>query len=279
MPLSLTCECGQHFEAPEADAGGGVPCPHCGRVLTVSKPKPPFDEEFLPWGPGPTVTSGKAIASLVLGVLFVFACLSGVPAILLGRRALNDIHRSGGRLRGRKMAIAGIVLGVIGCLFTVSLFLPAVRSAARRPGGRSASTTSSRSASLCTTTTTTYGSLPPAAITDKDGRPLLSWRVAILPFLDRSSLYAKFHLDEPWDSPHNLSLLDAMPNVYACPSDRDPETGDDRLPGRGRSRHGLQPGLHAVAVPDFTDGICTPSSSASAARASPGPSPMTSPSA
>jgi len=56
---------------------------------------------------------------------------------------------------------------------------------------------------------------PPAAIRTKDGKPLLSWRVAILPFLEQKALYDKFHLDEPWDSPHNKTLLKEMPEVYA----------------------------------------------------------------
>jgi len=55
---------------------------------------------------------------------------------------------------------------------------------------------------------------PPAAIR-KDGEPLLSWRVALLPYLNQKALYDKFHLDEPWDSLHNKSLLDQMPVVYA----------------------------------------------------------------
>jgi RNA polymerase sigma factor (sigma-70 family) len=58
-----------------------------------------------------------------------------------------------------------------------------------------------------------YGYFP-ANITSKDGKPLLSWRVAILPFLEEDSLYKQFKLDEPWDSEHNLKLLPQMPNVY-----------------------------------------------------------------
>jgi hypothetical protein len=58
----------------------------------------------------------------------------------------------------------------------------------------------------------TYGQ-PPADILDKDGRPLLSWRVQILPFL-AGRLYGEFHMDEPWDSPHNLALVAKMPSVY-----------------------------------------------------------------
>jgi prepilin-type processing-associated H-X9-DG protein len=60
--------------------------------------------------------------------------------------------------------------------------------------------------------------LPPAAIRSEDGKPLLSWRVAILPFIEQQALYEEFHLDEPWDSDHNKALISKMPNVYACPS-------------------------------------------------------------
>jgi hypothetical protein len=62
------------------------------------------------------------------------------------------------------------------------------------------------------------GSFPKAAISDSQGRPGLSWRVAILPFLGERELYAKFKLDEPWDSEHNKPLLAEMPEVFICPS-------------------------------------------------------------
>lgn len=58
---------------------------------------------------------------------------------------------------------------------------------------------------------------PPAAISDKDGKPLLSWRVAILPHIDELDLYKQFHLDESWDSPHNRALIEKMPAIYADP--------------------------------------------------------------
>jgi len=54
-----------------------------------------------------------------------------------------------------------------------------------------------------------YKKLPPAR--SKSG---LSWRVAILPYIDQDALYRRFHLDEPWDSPHNIKLLDEMPEIY-----------------------------------------------------------------
>jgi hypothetical protein len=58
------------------------------------------------------------------------------------------------------------------------------------------------------------GRFPPAALR-KDGKALLSWRVALLPFVDQLALYKRFHLDEPWDSDHNKTLLQEMPNIYA----------------------------------------------------------------
>lgn len=58
------------------------------------------------------------------------------------------------------------------------------------------------------------GALPPQALTDKAGKRLLSWRVLLLPYLEEQELYQQFHLDEAWDSPHNLALLEKMPALY-----------------------------------------------------------------
>jgi prepilin-type processing-associated H-X9-DG protein len=66
------------------------------------------------------------------------------------------------------------------------------------------------------------GRFPPAASRDRDGRPLLSWRVLLLPYVEEEALYKQFHLDEPWDSPHNLALLPKMPRTYKAPADAVP---------------------------------------------------------
>ncbi len=60
----------------------------------------------------------------------------------------------------------------------------------------------------------THKRFPPPAICDARGKPLLSWRVALLPFLEAGPLFKQFKLDEPWDSAHNRKLLEKMPNVY-----------------------------------------------------------------
>jgi hypothetical protein len=64
-----------------------------------------------------------------------------------------------------------------------------------------------------------YGAFPPAYIADESGRPMHSWRVLILPFLERSHLYAEYRFDEPWDGPNNRRLADRMPPAYRCPSE------------------------------------------------------------
>lgn len=62
----------------------------------------------------------------------------------------------------------------------------------------------------------TYGAFP-AAIADKGGKQGLSWRVAVLPYIEQENLYKQFKLDEPWDSEHNKKLIPLMPKVLAAP--------------------------------------------------------------
>jgi prepilin-type processing-associated H-X9-DG protein len=64
----------------------------------------------------------------------------------------------------------------------------------------------------------THGAFPPAAVCDKTGKPMLSWRVLILPYIEQDQLYKEFKLDEPWDSDHNKKLIARMPRTYALPT-------------------------------------------------------------
>ncbi len=50
----------------------------------------------------------------------------------------------------------------------------------------------------------------------------LSWRVRLLPHLEQDWLFSKFKLDEPWDSPDNIKLLEFMPREYSIPGCDDP---------------------------------------------------------
>lgn len=58
----------------------------------------------------------------------------------------------------------------------------------------------------------------PNNVYDEDGKPLLSWRVQLLPYLEAGNLYDEFRLDEPWDSAHNRKLIERMPDFLISPS-------------------------------------------------------------
>jgi hypothetical protein len=95
--------------------------------------------------------------------------------------------------------------------------------------------------------------MPDRAIRDKDGKPLLSWRVMMLPDLEGTPLFKQFHLDEPWDSEHNRKLIEKMPDVY-----RSPDTGSQH-PGRTRylvpvGENLYFPPDHPIKLRDVLDG-------------------------
>lgn len=66
-----------------------------------------------------------------------------------------------------------------------------------------------------------YNHFPDHDGVDTPDKGNLSWRVHLLPFLDHAALYNQFHMDEPWDSEHNKTLVDQMPEVFRCPGVKD----------------------------------------------------------
>lgn len=259
MPIALSCSsCGSRMEYQDTDAGrmGQCPtckaavqiparlkmcvscrrqvaddlaiCPACGTSLAPGAVQSvgavPVMPAALPLGEEPR--SGKAVASLVLGLMsFIALCITGIPAIVLGALAIGDVRRAAGRLKGHGMAVAGIVCGSIGSTLMVcapvliALLLPAVQ-AAREAARRTQCRNNLKQIGLALHNYhDEWRSFPPPYTVDADGKPLLSWRVLLLPYLDEGALYARFRLNEPWDSPNNLSLAPQMPSVFACPSD------------------------------------------------------------
>jgi type IV pilus assembly protein PilA len=87
-------------------------CIRCGASLQATAAPGSYPASPQPFA-GQAQTSGKAIGSLVCGILFFFLP-SAIAAIILGHLSLSDIRKSGGRLVGDGMAIAGLVLGYVG---------------------------------------------------------------------------------------------------------------------------------------------------------------------
>lgn len=87
-------------------------CSNCGYSTSQAQPGAPAVPAPPPAPIGPQQTSGKAIASLVCGIINVFPLF--IVAIILGHLSLSEIKKSGGRLKGEGLAIAGLVMGYLG---------------------------------------------------------------------------------------------------------------------------------------------------------------------
>ena len=154
---------------------------------------------------------------------------------------------------GNRLAIAaspsqGIVMQ--GAL--VGMLLPAVQ-AARQASARMTSANQLKQLGLAMFNYhEVYGEFP-GDIKAKDGTPLLSWRVAILPFLEQNELYREFRRDEPWNSPHNLALAERMPDLLKHPEllTRPNETVYLRPVGP----QFLMEGHDAISMGEITDGL------------------------
>ncbi len=120
-------------------------CPQCGTTSPVMAqppappPGPPTQQppyavpgQYVPQYTPPPPTDGKATASLVLGILSVicFGALAGIPAIILGHVSRSNIQKSGGKLKGEGLALAGLIMGyfslVISLLFITAVTIPSL---------------------------------------------------------------------------------------------------------------------------------------------------------
>ena len=98
-----------------------------------------------------------------------------------------------------------------------------------------------------------YGTFPPAYIVDENGRPMHSWRVLTLPYVDQLDSYEKYNFDEPWDGPSNSKLLAQAPYVYSCPSHGGRSSSlcsYVAVTGPGTVWHGAKP----VTIDEISDG-------------------------
>ena len=121
--------------------------------------------------------------------------------------------------QGDKLVLDVQQLQSVAAIGTLSFLIAPAVEAARRASLRMESSNNLRQIGLAFHNfESAYRTLPAASGLDNDGKPMLSWRVALLPFLDEAALYEEFHLDEPWDSEHNITLLERMPAVFRHPS-------------------------------------------------------------
>jgi hypothetical protein len=279
--IQFPCTCGRMLQGRDEDAGKRTKCPACGEESVIPSSHAVTTEEGSP-APRPRSdavrqgrrrdedadededrprrkprrdvvaegTSGKATASMILGLMAfpcIFSILTGIPAIILGALALKDINNSEDRLGGKVMAIIGLITGILSLLIVVplGLLIPAVFKV-RDAAARMTEQNNLKQVGLAMhnfASTNGGNQLPQAAaFRSKDGKPLLSWRVALLPYIEQDMLYRQFKLDEPWDSPTNIKLLPMIPRTYLQP--------DQQLDGRGLTHYQVFVGPNTV-FPDM----------------------------
>ena len=174
-------------------------CPYCGEQTLV-------DEQFSGMS-GPCIACGKPI------VVPYFA--AAAPAAVAPAPAASN-----------RAKYAWIIGGSVAVFAAMSLVLallagPTFHAVQAQRDRRACSANLKRIGQALRAYEQQHGTLPPAVVSDSRGRPLYSWRVAILPYLGprEQALYNQFRLDEPWNSPANSVLLKQMPAVFHCPAD------------------------------------------------------------
>ena len=111
-------------------------------------------------------------------------------------------------------------MGAVVCvLLLIALLLPAVQTDRRGPSRRMGCSNNLKQLALAMHNYhDVHGCFPPAYTTDEDGRPMHSWRIFLLPFIECTHLYDQYDFDQPWDSPDNMEVARQMPPCLYCPS-------------------------------------------------------------
>lgn len=181
MPFEFICPfCHHRTRVEDKYAGQSGPCANCGRNVTL----PVFDKNGL---------LTKASASEQVKAPKPKGPTWKIVTVL-------------------SLALATVLFaGGLGIYFAI----PFIKQKASLAAQRSDSSNMITIAQALNAYALRHGTYPTPIVKDKSGTPLYSWRVLILPFLGYEDLYNRFQLDQPFDSPANLSLMTQMPTVFA----------------------------------------------------------------
>jgi prepilin-type processing-associated H-X9-DG protein len=157
----------------------------------------------------------------IVGVLAAGARLSGIDGLLLATWIMCFVGWIWARFTGRRrlgnwlssLSIYGLLFGML-----AALLMPAVNTG--RYSRRTHCLSNLRNLGVALIQyEEKNGSFPPMFTIDSNGKPLMSWRTAILPWLERQDVYSLYHADRSWDSPANKQVSQLFFEMFACPSD------------------------------------------------------------
>lgn len=152
------------------------------------------------------------VIALLASSLATFGARGIVPAlVVLGVWAVVFVSRS----RPRALAAVGVLLwfGFCGSV----LVLPALQGTRTGPSRMECPYKLKQIGFALRNYHDVYGTFPPAYVADKNGKPMHSWRVLILPFMEYREVYDAYDFTEPWDGPKNRKLAASVPEIYVCP--------------------------------------------------------------
>ena len=147
----------------------------------------------------------------------------------------------------------GMILLLVGAIL-IALLLPAVHTAREAARQIACKNNLKQIAVAMHSYHADHGSFPPAYVADDNGKPMHSWRVLLLPYLDHQWLYDRYDFSKPWDSVENTALASLMPSCYRCPSESDPGaqgTSYRVVVGPGT----MFPGEKTTTMDGITDGL------------------------
>jgi len=148
-------------------------------------------------------------------IVFALGAIDRADELLANPGAI--VKRSGSELTAQVTLPKELIAGASGvAAVSAALLLPAVAKV-RMSAARMQSQNNLKQIALAIHNFHDANGYMPHDITDKDGKPILSWRVAILPYIEQDNLYKRFKLDEPWDSENNKPLSDLAIKVFMSP--------------------------------------------------------------
>ncbi len=171
-------------------------CPHCGSYTNV-------DDRFAGQS-GPCASCGQMIT--------IPAGPPSYPAYRPPQKSSSGVGI------GVILAVVAMVMLVCGGIL-VALLLPAVQGGRERARRAQCMNNLKQIGLAIHNYHDTWKCFPAAVLTDEEGTPRRSWRVAVLPFVEQNATFDAYRFEEPWDSPNNQALENFRPPAYACPSD------------------------------------------------------------